>query len=161
MISSQNVASSVSTVAVGFAPLLSDALLDQACTEHHIAFVREPTELVDLGVCRDTNGALRGVKRDPAYSRWCRASGGRAGPPCHSDDSKCKSGCYRGRDAEGKYDVRDLTERSELDWVEEGSRYLKVVDKFNEWTVSAFITPGSEKSDAYDDYGMTLTDTQT
>ena len=100
-----NVASSVSSVAIGFAPLLPYALLDQARTEHNIAVVREPTELVDLGVCRDANGTLGGVKHDAAYSRR-RASGGRAGSPCHPNDSKCKSGYYRRCDEEGKYDVR-------------------------------------------------------
>ena len=46
--------------------------------------------------------------------------------------------------------VIQMIANASLDVVEdlmrkEGAMYLKSVDKFNEWTVSAFITPGSKR----------------
>jgi hypothetical protein len=31
------------------------------------------------------------------------------------------------------------------------TRYLKSIDKFNEWTISVFVTPGSELMFQHDD----------
>lgn len=61
--------------------------------------------MVDVRVCRDADGAVGGVECNSPHKRRGDTDGGRAGPTCDPNDSKCKLGCNRGYDEERQCDV--------------------------------------------------------
>ncbi len=138
----RHVPPSIRIIAFRYADLQPHTLVVQASFVHSIASGVQLANMVDVCVRRNADCAIGRVERNKSHVWRCSAHGRRPGPPCHPNDSQCQPGCCRRCYAQGEYHVcaRSLCDTT---FSFKTTRYFKAVDKFNEWTVSAFITPGS------------------
>jgi hypothetical protein len=97
-----NVSPPVHPFSVRHTSLQSHALLYQARGWSHVSACIQSADLVDVGVCRNTDCAVWGDECHECHL-WRKCAGwGRARPACDTDDCERKPGRGGGGDAQGR-----------------------------------------------------------